>query len=135
MQISDFTKIVIFVTSLGFAFLSCIALFIFYFCLALLLLLLYSLECAGVFRSCGSDLRWLLAPLKIPSPAGLSWTSLWGALYICDCGGRHFTAHSETQTAALNKKQKRHKILNHSSFLFIINKIYIYARSICGIII
>ncbi len=55
MQISRFTKIVIFVTSLGFTFLSCIALFIFYFYLALLLLLLYSLECAGGFRSCGSD--------------------------------------------------------------------------------
>ena len=55
MQINRFTKIVIFVTSLGFTFLSCIALFIFYFYLALLLLLLYSLECAGGFRSCGSD--------------------------------------------------------------------------------
>ena len=51
MQINRFTKIVIFVTSLGFTFLSCIALLIFYFCLALLLLLLYLLECAGDFAS------------------------------------------------------------------------------------
>ena len=55
MQINGFTKIVVFVASLGFTFFGCIALFDFYFCLALLLLLLYSLECAGGFRSCGSD--------------------------------------------------------------------------------
>ena len=55
MQIKRFTKIVIFVTSLGFTFLSCIALLIFSFYLALLLLLLALLECAGEFRSCGSD--------------------------------------------------------------------------------
>ena len=55
MQIKRFTKIVIFVTSLGFTFLSCLALLIFSFYLALLLLLLALLECAGGFRSCGSD--------------------------------------------------------------------------------
>ena len=55
MQINRFTKIVIFVTSLGFTFLSCIALFDFFFCLALLLLLFALFECAGGFRSCGSD--------------------------------------------------------------------------------
>ena len=55
-----------------------------------IVLLLYSLECEnvlGVFRLCGGDLRWLLAPLKIPSPAGLSWTSLWGSLGTIDRGG------------------------------------------------
>ena len=83
MQINRFTKIVIFVTSLGFTFLSCIALLIFLFCLALLLLLLCSLECAGVFRLCGGDLVGLLAPLKTSSPAGLSWTSLWVRCYFC----------------------------------------------------
>ena len=55
MQINRFTKIVIFATSLGFTFLSCIALLIFSFYLALLLILLYLLDCAGGFRSCGSD--------------------------------------------------------------------------------
>ena len=35
------------------------------------------------FRSCGSDLVGLLAPLKTPSPAGLSWTSLWVRCCFC----------------------------------------------------
>ena len=64
MQIKRFTKIVIFVTSLGFTFLSCIALLIFSFCLALLLILLYLLDCAGGFRSCGSDEDAVPRPCK-----------------------------------------------------------------------
>ena len=55
MQIIGSGQIVTLVTSVVPAFFSCIALFICFFCLALLLLLLYSLECAGGFRSCGSD--------------------------------------------------------------------------------
>ena len=55
MQIIGSFQIVTGVTSVVPAFFSCIALFICFFCLALLLLLLYSLECAGGFRSCGSD--------------------------------------------------------------------------------
>ena len=55
MQINRFTQIVTDVTSVGFNLLCCIALLIFYFCLALLLLWLYSLDCAGGFRLCGGD--------------------------------------------------------------------------------
>ena len=64
MQINRFTKIVIFATSLGFTFLSCIALLIFSFYLALLLILLYLLDCAGGFRSCGSDEDAVPRPCK-----------------------------------------------------------------------
>ena len=55
MQINRFTKIVIFVTSLGFTFFSCIALFGFVSFAFLLFILLYLLECAGEFRLCGGD--------------------------------------------------------------------------------
>ncbi len=55
MQIIGSFQIVTFVTSVVPTFFSCIALLIFSFCLALLLFLLYLLECAGGFRSCGSD--------------------------------------------------------------------------------
>ncbi len=55
MQIIGSGQIVTVVTSVVPTFLSCIALFIFYFCLTLLLFLLGSLECAGVFRLCGGD--------------------------------------------------------------------------------
>ena len=55
MQIIGSFQIVTFVTAVVPTFFSCIALLIFSFCLALLLLWLCSLECAGGFRSCGSD--------------------------------------------------------------------------------
>ena len=55
MQISRFIQIVVFVTALGFSFLGYIALLGFFTLAFLILLLLYLLECAGVFRSCGSD--------------------------------------------------------------------------------
>ena len=55
MQIIGSGQIVTGVTSVVPTFLNCIALLIFYFCLALLLLLFYSLECAGEFRLCGGD--------------------------------------------------------------------------------
>ena len=55
MQINRFTEMVIFVTSLGSTFFSCIALFLFFHFAFRFLVLLYSLECAGGFRSCGSD--------------------------------------------------------------------------------
>ena len=55
MQISRFIQIVVFVTALGFSFLGCIALFGFFTLAFLILLLLYSLECAGEFRLCGGD--------------------------------------------------------------------------------
>ena len=54
MQIKRFTKIVIFVTSLGFTFLSCIALLFFHFAFRFLVLICL-LECAGGFRLCGGD--------------------------------------------------------------------------------
>ena len=60
----------------------------------------------GVFRSCGSDLRWLLAPLKIPSPAGLSWTSLWGALYAATAAACYPSIYYKLNATALIKKQK-----------------------------
>ena len=55
MQIIGSGQIVTDVTSVVPTFCAALRFLIFSFCLALLLLLLYSLECAGVFRSCGSD--------------------------------------------------------------------------------
>ena len=64
MQIIGSFQIVTFVTSVIPTLLSCIALLIFSFCLALLLILLSLLECAGVFRSCGSDEDAVPRPCK-----------------------------------------------------------------------
>ena len=55
MQIIGSFQIVTDVTSVVPTLFGCIALLIFSFCLALLLLLLCSLECAGEFRLCGGD--------------------------------------------------------------------------------
>ena len=55
MQINGFFQIVTDVTSVGFNLFSCIALFGFVSFAFLLFILLCSLECAGVFRPCGSD--------------------------------------------------------------------------------
>ena len=103
MQINRFAKIVTVVTSLGFTFFSCIALFDL---LVLLFVFLFCLLCQnalGVFRLCGGDLRWLLAPLKIPSPAGLSWTSLWGALYAATAAACYPPTYGKLNAAALIK--------------------------------
>ena len=54
MQINRFTKIVIFVTSLGSTFLAALR-FLFFTFAFLLFILLYSLECTGGFRLCGGD--------------------------------------------------------------------------------
>ena len=64
MQIKRFTKIVAFVTYLGFTFFSCIALFDL---LVLLFVFLFCLLCQnalGVFRSCGSDEDAVPRPCK-----------------------------------------------------------------------
>ena len=55
MQIIGSVQIVTFVTSVAPTFCAALRFWVFFFCLALLLLLLYLLDCAGVFRSCGSD--------------------------------------------------------------------------------
>ena len=55
MQIIGSFQIVTDVTSVVPTLFGCIALLIFSFCLALMLLLLCSLECAGGFRLCGGD--------------------------------------------------------------------------------
>ena len=55
MQIIGSVQIVTNVTSVVPTFFAALRFLIFFFCLALLLILLYLLECAGEFRSCGSD--------------------------------------------------------------------------------
>ena len=64
MQINRFTKIVIFVTSFGFTFFSCIALFLFVSFAFRFIVLLLLLECAWGFRSCGSDEDAVPRPCK-----------------------------------------------------------------------
>ena len=60
MQIIGSFQIVTFVTSVVPTFFSCIALLIFSFCLALLLLWLYSLDCAGDFAPAGATTGFAL---------------------------------------------------------------------------
>ena len=83
MQIIGSFQIVTDVTSVVPTFVSCIALLVFLLLLGFTAAVALSVRMRWGFRSCGSDLVGLLAPLKTPSPAGLSWTSLWVHFYFC----------------------------------------------------
>ena len=96
MQIIGSVQIVTFVTSVAPTFCAALRFWVFFFCLALLLLLLYLLDCAGVFRSCGSDHG--LCPLDSHKPLKrldrnfymgtlLLLFRLLGFLLCCDRGG------------------------------------------------
>ena len=102
MQINRFTQIVTDVTSVGFNLLCCIALLIFYFCLALLLLLLALSECAGEFRSCGSDEDAVPRPCK--PLKRLDRNFYMGCALCCDRGGLQSPDYSKLYAAAPQKK-------------------------------
>ena len=114
MQINRFTEIVVFVTSLGFTFFGCIAPFVFYFAF-LLFILLTLLECAGEFRSCGSDHG--LCPLDSHKPlkrldrnfymdALLLLFRSSGFVLCCDRGGTPFYSLQQTSNRRPPKKIK-----------------------------
>ena len=104
MQINRFIEMVIFVTSLGSTFFSCIALFLFFHFAFRFLVLLYSLDCAGGFRLCGGDHG--LCPLDSHKPLkrlDRNFKCL-GSLGTIDCGGLLSIFFGKFNAAALIKK-------------------------------
>ena len=91
MQISRFTKIVIFVTSLGFSFLSCIALLDFLLLLGFIVTFALFVRLRWGFRSCGSDHG--LCPLDSHKPLKRLERNFYmdTLLLLCDtCGAGAF---------------------------------------------
>ena len=118
MQIIGSFQIVTDVTSVVPTLFGCIALLIFSFCLALMLLLLCSLECAGGFRLCGGDHG--LCPLDFHKPLKrLDRNFYMGALLLlfgssdfvqsCDRGGTPFYSLQQISDRRPPKNKKIQK--------------------------
>ena len=115
MQIKRFTKIVAFVTSLGFTFLSCIALFDFLLLFGFTVTFALFVRMRWGFRLCGGDHG--LCPLDFHKPLKrLDRNFYMGALLLlfgslgfvqcCDCGGLLFYGGGKLNAAALIKIKK-----------------------------
>ena len=125
MQINRFTKIVIFVTSFGFTFFSCIALFLFVSFAFRFIVLLLLLECAWGFRSCGSDEDAVPRPCKPLKRLDRNFkcfgavTFVWLIGFCAMLAPRLLSLDSQRIWARLNKKQKIRQSMGDSDGSFI----------------